>query len=52
MRSTAPPCTGMPIAVPLSGADGAGIGRVAHPALPSCRGPHDLPDEPLSLGDA
>jgi hypothetical protein len=33
---------------PLSGANTAGIGHGALPALPSCRGRHDLPDEPLN----
>src|SRR5687768_7913546 len=48
MRSSAPRSTGMHTAILLSGASGVGIGRVAPPALPSCREPHDLPDAPLS----
>ena len=50
MRSTAPLSTGMHIAIPSSGASGGGIGRVGHPASPSCREPHNLPDEPLRRG--
>src|SRR5215211_8928286 len=37
----------MHTAIPSSGANAVGIGPAAHPALPSCRGPHDLPDAPL-----
>ena len=47
-RSTARRSIGMRIAIPLSGATAAGIGRAAHPASPFCREPHDLPDAPLS----
>src|SRR5215217_2938653 len=37
----------MHTAIPSSGANAVGIGLAARPALPSCRGPHDLPDAPL-----
>src|SRR5687767_13075236 len=50
MRSTTPRSTGMRTAIPSSGASAAGIGPAAHPALPSCRKPHDLPDAPLKPG--
>jgi hypothetical protein len=47
MRSTAPRSPGMRTAIPSSGANAVGIGLAAHPALPSCRAPHDFPDAPL-----
>src|SRR5215218_9277902 len=49
MRFTALQSTGMHTAIPSSGANAVGIGLAARPALPSCRGPHDLPDAPLSV---
>lgn len=48
MQFTALQSTGMHTAIPSSGAGAVGIGLAARPALPSCREPHDLPDEPLS----
>jgi hypothetical protein len=47
MQFTALQSTGMHTAIPSSGAGAVGIGLAARPALPSCRGPHDLPDAPL-----
>jgi hypothetical protein len=43
-RSTAPRPTGLPTATPSSGANAAVTAHAVHPALPSCRGSHDLPD--------
>jgi hypothetical protein len=47
MQFTALQSTGMHTAIPSSGANAVGIGLAARPALPSCREPHDFPDEPL-----
>src|SRR4051794_24302554 len=47
MRSPRPLSTGMPIAIPLSGASAAHTGRVALRESPCCRGRHDFPDDPL-----
>jgi DDE superfamily endonuclease len=46
-RSTRPQRTGTRTVIPSSGAAAAVIAPAASPASPSCRRPHDLPDEPL-----
>jgi hypothetical protein len=47
MQSTAPQSTGMHLAIPSSGGNAA-LGPAVHPVSPSCQGPHDFPDAPLS----